>query len=77
MNYDVKALEKGIKIIDYIHGEANVIIKGDMDGFTIYGFDESNLMSKNALANLDEWKSQAEAIMKTKQSRLIVAIFSI
>ena len=27
-----------------------------MDGFTIYGFDESNLMSKNALANLDEWK---------------------
>ena len=75
LNYDVKALEKGVSVTDYIHGETNVIIKGDMDGFTIYGFDESNLMSKNALANLDEWKSQAEAIMKTKQSRLTVAAF--
>ena len=75
LNYDVKALEKGVSVTDYIHGETNVIIKGDMDGFTIYGFDESNLMSKNALANLDEWKGQAEAIMKTKQSRLTVAAF--
>jgi len=76
LNYDVKALEKGISVTDYIHGEANIIIKGDMDGYTIYGFEEDNLMSKNALADLDMWKEQAESIMKTKQSELTVFIFN-
>ena len=70
LNYDVKALEKGVLVTDYIHGEANIIIKSDMDGFTIYGSEENNLMFKNALANLDDWKQQAESIMKTKQSIL-------
>jgi ATP-dependent DNA ligase len=70
LNYDVKALEKGIVITDYIHGEASIIIKGDMDGFTIYGFDEHNLMAKNAMLDLDVWKTQAEEIMKTKQGVL-------
>ena len=37
-----------------------------MDGYTIYGFEEDNLMSKNALADLDMWKEQAESIMKGK-----------
>ena len=68
-------LKKGIKITDHIHGEASIIMKGDMDGFTIYGFEEDNLMAKNALADLDMWKQQAEEIMKTKQSRLTVAGF--
>ena len=76
LNYSVEALTKGIKITDHIHGEASVIIKGDMDGFTIYGFEEHNLMSKNALADIDMWKAQAEEIMKTKQSKIIVAIFN-
>jgi hypothetical protein len=76
LNYSVEALTKGIKITDHIHGEASVIIKGDMNGFTIYGFEEHNLMSKNALADLDMWKTQAEEIMKTKQSKIIVAIFN-
>jgi len=70
LNYDVKALEKGIIVTDHIHGETNVIIKSDFDGFTIYGFEESNLMSKNALIDIDMWKAQAEEIMKTKQSKL-------
>ena len=76
LNYSVEALTKGIKITDHIHGEASVIIKGDFDGFTIYGFEEHNLMSKNALADLDMWKTQAEEIMKTKQSKIIVAMFN-
>ena len=76
LNYDVKALEKGVKVTDYVHGETTVIIKSDMDGFTIYGFEEDNLMSKNALNDLDMWKTQAEAIMKTKQSKLTVTIFN-
>ena len=75
LNYDVEALTKGIKITDYIHGETNLIIKSDMNGFTIYGFEENNLMSKNALADLDMWKQQAIDIMKSKQSELTVAIF--
>jgi len=70
LNYDVKALEKGIQVTDHIHGDANVIIKSDMDGFTIYGFEESNLMSKNALVDIDVWKAKAEEIMKTKQGLL-------
>ena len=75
LNYNVEALKKGIRITDHIHGEASIIMKGDMDGFTIYGFEEDNLMAKNALADLDMWKQQAEEIMKTKQSRLTVAGF--
>ncbi len=75
LNYKVEALEKGIQITDHIHGEASILIKGDMDGFTIYGFEEDNLMAKNALVDLDLWKTQAEEIMKTKQSRLTVAGF--
>jgi hypothetical protein len=75
LNYDVEALTKGIRITDYIHGETNIIIKSDMDGFTIYGFEQDNLMSKNALADLDMWKQQAIDIMKSKQSELTVDIF--
>lgn len=75
LNYKVEALEKGIQITDHIHGEASILIKGDMDGFIIYGFEENNLMAKNALVDLDLWKTQAEEIMKTKQSRLTVAGF--
>ena len=75
LNYNVEALKKGLKITDHIHGEASIIIKSDMDGFTIYGFEEDNLMAKNAIVDLDLWKNQAEEIMKTKQSRLTVAGF--
>ena len=75
LNYDVTALEKSMKVTDYIHGEATLICKFDMDGFVIYGFEEDNLMSKNAIADLDMWKGQAEEVMKTKQSRLTQSIF--
>ena len=75
LNYSVEeALTKGVKITDHIHGEATVIIKYDTGGFTIYGFEEDNLMSKNALADIDMWKAQAEEIMKTKQGALTVSI---
>jgi len=76
LNYDVKALEKGIRITDHIHGEADIIVKSDLDGFTIYGFDESNLMSKNAIIDMDMWKSKVEEIMKTKQSKLTQIVFN-
>jgi len=69
IKYKVKALEKGINITDNIHGDATILAKGDMDGFTIFGFDEFNLMAKNALVNLDEWKSQIEDIHKMKKGK--------
>lgn len=70
----MEALTKGIKITDHIHGEAHIICKSDLNGFVVYGFEEDNLMAKNATIHLDDWKSQAEEIMKTKTSTLTVAI---
>ena len=75
LNYNVEAFTKGVKITDHIHGQANVIIKYDLEGFAIYGYEEDNLMSKNATMDIDMWKQQAIDIMKTKQSELTVAIF--
>jgi len=75
LNYNVEALEKGIRITDHIHGEATIIMKGELDGFTIYGFEQNNLMSKNAIADLNVWKEAAVEIMKTKNSEMFNAIF--
>ena len=74
IQYKVKALEKGLSITDSIHGEAMILAKGDMDGFTIFGFEEYNLMAKNALVNLDEWKSEIDTIYKEKKGFFRVAI---
>jgi ATP-dependent DNA ligase len=74
LNYSIEGLKKGITITDHIHGTATIICKSDMVGFTVYGFEENNLMSKNAAIHLDDWKSQAEQIMKTKAGTLTVAI---
>jgi hypothetical protein len=74
LNYSIEGLKKGITITDHIHGTATIICKSDMGGFTVYGFEEDNLMSKNAIINLDDWKNQAEEIMKTKAGTLTTAI---
>ena len=75
LNYDVVALEKGIKVTDHIHGETTIIAKYDTSGFVLYGFEENNLMSKNALADLDMWKNQAEEIMKSKNNDLALILY--
>jgi len=75
LNYSIEGLKKGIILTDHIHGETTVIVKSELDGFTIYGFEENNLMSKNALLDIDMWKAQVEEIMKTKKSKLFVSIF--
>lgn len=72
LKFKAKALKKGILITDHIHGEA--ILKS-MNGFSLYEFEKDNLMSKHAMMNLDSWKTDAENIMKTKQSELTVAVF--
>jgi len=73
LKYKVEALKKGITITDNIHGSATLIAKS-MDGFTIYGFNEDNLMSKNAIADLDMWKQEAEMALKTLQGKLRASI---
>lgn len=73
LKYKVEALKKGITITDNIHGSATLIAKS-MDGFTIYGFNENNLMSKNAIADLDMWKQEAEMALKTIQGKLRASI---
>ena len=72
--YKTKALEKAIIITDNIHGEAEVILKEDLEGFTIYGFKDDNLMSKNAILDLDIWKEQAENLYKERRSVIRVGI---
>tara|TARA_Y100001963_G_C6761238_1_gene439567 strand:+ start:1 stop:1467 length:1467 start_codon:yes stop_codon:yes gene_type:complete len=75
LNYNVDALKKGVQITDHIHGEANLLIKFDTEGLVFYSFEENNLMAKNALLDIDVWKTQVEEIMKTKQANLTLIIF--
>ena len=69
-----KDVKKGYYITDHIHGTAEIILKEDMDGFTIYGFEGDSLMQKNALYNIDLWKEQVVSIMKGKRSTFRLAI---
>ena len=66
--------KKGLYITDNIHGIAEIILKEDLDGFTIYGFEGDTLMQKNALYNIDVWKEQITEIMKTRRSDLRIGI---
>ncbi len=72
--YKARALEKAIIITDEIHGETEVILKEDLDGFTIYGFKDNNLMTKNAILDIDIWKNQVEEIYKEKKAFVRVSI---
>ncbi len=66
ISYKVEALTKGIVITDYIHGEA--IIKSDLDGFI--RFETNNLMSKNAILDIDIWKEQFDEVTKRDKGEL-------
>ena len=72
--YDVQeALQKYI-ITDGIHGEAEIILKSNYEGFTVYGFEGDSLMEKNALVDMDSWTDQITEINKTKTSEARGAI---
>ena len=72
--YKTSALTKAILITDDIHGEAEIICKEDLDGFTIYGFKEDNLMAKNAMLDIDLWKEQIGEIYKERKGKFRVGI---
>mgnify|MGYP004447289589 FL=1 len=70
---DKKKIKKYV-VTDYVHGQADIICKHELDGFTIYGFDGDELMQKNAIASMDEMKNQLDKFMKSRKSKLRVTI---
>ena len=73
ISYKTEALTKGILITDHIHGEA--IMKADLNGFI--HFEHHNLMSKNALLDIDLWKEEVSQIYKEKKGYFRVGVFNI
>ena len=73
-DYKTSALSKSIIITDGIHGEAEIICKEDLEGFTIYGFKGNDLMAKNAMLDIDIWKEQVEVIYKERKGYFRVGI---
>ena len=68
LKYDIEDALLKYTITDGIHGKADIIMKSDLDGFTIYGFEGDSLMQKNALADIDLWKEQLGEMIKSKTS---------
>ena len=75
LNYKVEEALLKYYVTDGIHGEAEVILKNDLDGFTIYGFDGDSLMEKNALVDIDLWKEQIGILIKGKKSEVLSAVY--
>ncbi len=73
---DRKKLKKYI-VTDYVHGEAEIICKHDVEGFTLYGFKGDELMQKNAVASMDELMGQLEKFMKSDKTKLRAGIIEI
>tara|TARA_R110002012_G_scaffold12877_5_gene56518 strand:- start:472 stop:3018 length:2547 start_codon:yes stop_codon:yes gene_type:complete len=71
--YKLKGVKK-MYITDEIHGEAEILMKSNLDGFTIYGFNGDNLMEKQALYDIDVWKEDLQIALKSVRSELRMAI---
>ena len=74
LNYDVEEALLKYTITDGVHGKTDIILKTDFEGFTVFGFEGDNLMSKNALVDMDSWKQEITNILKTKSSDARVTI---
>jgi len=74
LKYDVQDALLKYTITDGVHGSADIIMKSNYDGFTIYGFDGDSLMEKNALVDIDVWKQQLTEITKAKSAEARVFI---
>ena len=75
-NYSVRmeGLKKAI-VTDGIHGDAEIILKSDLDGFQVYGIEGDDLMAKNALYDIDIWKEELTEVIKTIRSELRIGIY--
>ncbi len=70
----MEGLKKAI-VTDGIHGDAEIILKSDLDGFQVYGIEGDDLMAKNALYDIDIWKEELTEVIKTIRSELRNGIF--
>ena len=57
-DYNIEVLEKSYGVSDGIHGITTLNTNIDTDGFILTGFYENNLMSKNAIIDIDIWKDE-------------------
>ena len=57
-DYSIEVLEKSYSLTDGIHGNTTLNTTIDTDGFVLTGFYEDNLMSKNAIVDIDIWKDE-------------------
>ena len=74
LKYEVEEALLKYTITDGIHGTAEIILKTDTDGYTIYGFDGDSLMEKNALIDIDVWKEELQKIYKSKSGKARVVL---
>ena len=74
LKYDVSDALLKYTITDGIHGKADIIMKSNYEGFTIYGFEGDELMQKNALADIDMWKEQITEMIKSNTSEARVTV---
>ena len=74
LKYDVQDALLKYTITDGAHGTADIILKSDYNGFSLYGFSGDSLMEKNALADIDMWKEQLNEINKTRSSKARIKI---
>ena len=70
----MEGLKKAI-VTDGIHGDAEIILKSELDGFQVYGIEGDDLMAKNALYDIDIWKEELTEVIKTIRSELRVGIY--
>ena len=70
----MEGLKKAI-VTDGIHGDAEIILKSELDGFQVYGIEGDDLMAKNALYDIDIWKEELTEVIKTIRSELRNGIF--
>ena len=73
-DYNIEALKKSYVITDNVHGEAILNTFLDTDGFVLSGFYENNLMSKNAIIDIDIWKEELKQIYHKDNGVLLTYI---
>ncbi len=76
-DYSIEALKKSYSITDNIHGVVDLNASYTNDGFVLSGFLQDNLMSKNAMIDIDLWKQELAEIYKKDSGRLMSIVAEI
>ena len=74
LKYNVEEALLKYTITDGIHGTAEILLKSDYEGYSVYGVQGDSLMEKNAIADMDMWKEQLSEIHKGKTTEAIAIL---